>query len=122
MTDTVDRRKLRREYKESYRPMGVYQVRNKVNGKVMIASSPNLPAIFNRLRMELDSGSCLRHPELQKDWKELGAEAFELEVLEELEPPQAPGWDPSDDLQALLELMCEQRQPYGERGYNRKRA
>ncbi len=101
--------------------MGVYQVRNTKSGKVMIASSPNLPAIFNRLRMELETGGYRKHPELQDDWNTLGAEAFEFEVLEELEPPDTPGWDPGDDLQALLELIREQRQPYGDAGYNRRR-
>ncbi|MEM9406153.1 MAG: GIY-YIG nuclease family protein [Acidobacteriota bacterium] len=119
MNESVDRRSAKRHYKESHRPMGVFQVRNTVNGKVFIDSSPNLPAIFNRIRMQLKTGSYLKHPELQKDWNEHGSDAFEFEVLEELEPSDAPGWDSADDLAALLEIICEQRQPYGDAGYNR---
>lgn len=119
--EKVDRRALKREYKETYRPMGVFQVRNTTNGRLMIDSSVNLPAIFNRLRLQLRTGGYLMHQELQSDWDALGEEAFAFEVLEELEPPDAPGYDPAGDLQALLELWLEQLQPFGERGYNRRK-
>ena len=117
---TADRKAIAREYKESYRPTGVYRLRNTVNGKVLVGSSVNLPAIFNRLRMTLDAGTDLMHPELQRDWKELGADSFVFEVLQELEPPEGPGWDPKDDLAALEALWLEELAPYGEKGYNRR--
>ena len=44
----MDKKALTREYKETQRPMGVYQVRNTVNGKVLIGTSVDLPAILNR--------------------------------------------------------------------------
>ena len=116
----AERKAIKREYKESYRPAGVFQVRNTENGRILVSSSPNLPAIFNRLRMQLDAGMYAYHPELQRDWKTLGADAFAFEVLEELKPPEGPGWDPSDDLAALEALWLEQLQPYDEKGYNRR--
>ena len=115
----VDRRALKREYKESHRPMGVFQVRNTRNDRILVDSSVNLPGIFNRLRTQLRMGSYLKQADLQSDWDQLGEDAFAFEVLEELEPPDGPGYDPSGDLAALLELWLEQLQPYGERGYNR---
>lgn len=115
-----DRRAIAREYKESYRPTGVFRVRNQTNGKLLVGSSVNLPAIWNRLRSQLDGGSYLMSPELQRDWKTLGADAFEFEVLQELEPPQGPGWDPKEDLAALEALWLEELQPYDEKGYNRR--
>ena len=117
---SIDRRAAKRAYKESHRPMGVFQVRHVASGRVLISSSLNLPAIFNRLRLELEAGTHRKHPQLQADWKEFGSEAFEFEVLEELAPSESPGWDPVDDLAALLEMVCEQRQPYGDAGYNRR--
>jgi hypothetical protein len=117
---TKDRKAIAREYKESYRPTGVYRLRNTVNGKVLVGSSVNLPAIFNRLRMQLDAGTHPMYPELQRDWKALGAAAFEFEVLQELEPPEGPGWDPREDLAALEALWLEELSPYGEKGYNRR--
>lgn len=114
------RREAKRAYKESYRPMGVFQIRNLSNGKRYVGSSVNLPAIFNRMRMVLKTNGHVKEPVLQREWNELGEEAFVFEVLEELEPPDAPGWDPREDLDALEQLWLEQLQPYGERGYNRR--
>ena len=115
-----DRSTIKREYKESQRPAGVFQIRNTTNDRILVRSSANLPAMFNRLRMQLDTGSYLMHPELQRDWKALGSAAFAFEVLEELTPPEGPGWDPTEDLEALEALWLEQLSPYDEKGYNRR--
>ncbi len=98
----------------------MFQLRNTTNGRLFVSSSANLPAIFNRLRMQLDGGTFVMLPELQRDWKELGAGTFVFETLEEIEPPEGPGWDPSDDLATLEQLWLEQLEPYGEKGYNRR--
>jgi hypothetical protein len=119
-TSNADRKALKREYKESYRPAGVFRLRNTVSGRVLVGSSANLPAMWNRLRLQLDGGTHVLHPELQRDWKALGAAAFVFEVLEELEPPEGPGWDPREDLTVLEALWLEQLSPYDERGYNRR--
>ena len=118
-TSNADRKAIKREYRERYRPAGVFQVRNTTNGRIFVSSSPNLPAIFNRLRLQLDAGGYLMLPELQRDWKTLGGDAFVFETLEELQPPEGPGWNPAEDLAALEKLYLEQLQPYGEKGYNR---
>lgn len=119
MTTAEQRREAKRIYKEGHRPMGVFRVRNKVDGRVLVGSSVNLPATFNKLRMQLATGSYLMHPELQQDWKQLGEDAFELEVVAELDPPESPDSDPRADLAALEALWLEELEPYGERGYNR---
>ena len=49
----MDRKAKIREYKETPRLMGVYQIKNRRNGKVLIGSSVNLPAILNRYKSEL---------------------------------------------------------------------
>lgn len=115
-----ERKALKRRYKESRRPMGVFSIRNLRDGRRLVASSVDLPAIFNRMRMQLATGTCVKYPELQQAWKELGEEAFAFEVLEELEPPEDPARDPSDDLAALEALWLEELSPYEERGYNRR--
>jgi len=38
----IDKKAKIREYKDIPRPMGVFQIKNKVNGKVLIGSSNNL--------------------------------------------------------------------------------
>ena len=62
----MDRKALIREYKETRRPMGVYCVRNNVNGKLLVGKSTDLPSILNRQRAQLRTGS---HPNqtLQKE-------------------------------------------------------
>ena len=113
----MDKKALTREYKETQRPMGVYQVRNTVNGKVLIGTSVDLPAILNRLRGELRLGG-LRNRALQQDWNEHGPEAFELEILDTLPPSDKPGYNPAEDLKALEALWLEKLMPFEERGYN----
>lgn len=113
----MDKKALTRQYKETQRPMGIYQVRNTVNGKVLIGRSVDLPAILNRLRGELRLGG-LRNRALQQDWNAYGPEAFELEILDTLPPSDKPGYNPADDLKALEALWLEKLMPFEERGYN----
>jgi hypothetical protein len=115
----MDKRALTREYKETARPMGVYQIRNTVNGKLLVGASVNLQAILNRHRADLRMGGH-RNRELQKDWDEFGPEAFEFEALDTLAPPDRPDYDPSADLRALEELWLDKLSPFDERGYNVK--
>lgn len=115
----MDKKTLIREYKETRRPMGVFRVSNTVNGKIFIGTSVDLPAMLNRQQSQLRMGG---HPnkELQKDWNELGPDAFEFEVLDTFTPPEAPNYNPKDDLKALEDLWLDKLSPYGERGYNIK--
>lgn len=113
------RRAARRQYKETNQPAGVYEVRNTETGKVLLGSSPNLPAMFNRMRMQLDTGTFVKHPQLQSDWKTYGADAFTFTVLEELDAPDTPHWNSEEDREALLELWLEKVKPFGDAGYNR---
>src|SRR5262249_14302966 len=111
---------LKREYKLNHRPMGVYQIRNIVNDKVLVGSTLNLPGIFNRYKLQLKMGN---HPNaaLQAEWNEFGAESFVFEILDELTPRENPGYDYHEDLTSLEDLWLEKLEPYGERGYNEKK-
>jgi len=113
----MDKKALTREYKENARPMGVFQIRNTINGKVLIGTSVNLPAILNRHKAELRLGGH-RNRALQQDWNEFGADAFEFEILDTLPASDRPAYNPADDLKALEELWLEKLMPFGERGYN----
>jgi hypothetical protein len=112
-----DRKALIRDYKETQRPMGVYRVKNLVNGKSLVGTSVDLPSILNRMRMQLRAGTHSNR-ELQKDLKEHGADAFEVEVLDTLAPSDRPDYDPKDDLRALESLWLAELSPFGDRGYN----
>ena len=112
----MDKKALTREYKESRRPMGVYQIRNTLNGKLLVGVSVDLPSILNRHRADLRMGGH-RNRELQKDWAEFGPEAFEFEILDTLKPLEQPDYDPSVDLWVLEELWLDKLSLFGERGY-----
>ena len=116
----MNKRELKREYKQNLRPMGVFQIRNTVNEKVFIGSTLNLPGIFNRHEFQLKMGG---HPNkiLQADWNEFGAENFEFEILEEVFPRENPDYDYAADLEVLEDLWLEKLEPYGERGYNERK-
>ena len=113
----MDKKALTREYRENRRPMGVYQIRNTVTGKLLVGVSVYLPALLKRHRAELRMGG-QRNRELQKDCAEFGPDAFEFEVLDTLTPPERPDYDPSGYLRALEELWLDKLSPFGERGYN----
>jgi hypothetical protein len=108
-----DRKARIREYKETRQPAGIYRVRNTATGRSLIGSSINLPGMLNRQRFQLEHGSH-PDPELQKDWKELGPDAFTFETLDLLKPPDEPTYDPTADLRVLKELWLEKLTESGE--------
>jgi len=118
-----DRQALKAEYKQNQhhlRAMGVYQIKNQVNGKVFVAASSNLEGTIARDRTWLGLGGH-QNKALQQEWKAFGAEAFTFDVLERLTPTDEPR-NYSEELAILLEVWLETLQPYGERGYlSRKR-
>ena len=113
----MDKKALIREYKETRRPMGVYSIRNTVNGKLLVGKSNDLPAILNRQRTQLRSGTH-PNPMLHKDLVEYGVDAFEVEVLDTIEVPDQPSYDPSADLRTLEQMWLDKLSPFGNRGYN----
>jgi hypothetical protein len=119
-TGRVDRKALVREYLETPRPAGVYRVRNKVSGKSLVGSSPDLPGMLNRQRFQLE-GNLHPDKELQADWNDLGSGAFTFETLDLLKPSDDPGYDPSEDLRVLKEMWLEKLTAAGVSLYPRSR-
>jgi hypothetical protein len=116
----IDRKARLRHYKETPRPAGVYRIRNTATGKSLVGSTPDLPGMLNRQRFQLNHGS---HPdrELQKDWNELGPDAFEFEALDRLEPKAEPDYDPTEDLRVLKEMWLQKLTVSGEVLYRESR-
>ena len=117
MDNKKSRRELNREYAERVKPSGVYQVKNLVNGKVLLGSSLNLEGPLNRHRFMLKVGSHTNKV-LQQDWNELGAEKFAFEILEEVKRRDDPNFNLEDELTILEMIWLEKLQPFDERGYN----
>lgn len=103
----ADRKTRIREYKETPQPAGIYRIRNTETGKSLVGSAVNLPGMLNRQRFQPEIGS---HPdkELQGDWHELGPDALEFDILDQLEPRDEPAYNPTEDLQTLKEMWLVQ--------------
>lgn len=116
-TESDKRAEMKRLYKENSPGMGVYQIRNKVNGRIYVDSSKNLDGTRNSRLFQLRMGTIVFNPQLQSDVREFGAENFEFEVLAVLDQPE-PGESVDRLLIAQLLHWQEKLQPFGERGYN----
>jgi len=114
------KKELKKDYKQNQRPMGVFQIRNTANGKVLVGVALDLPGIINSQKFQLSMGG---HPNkaLQADWQEYGAESFAFEILDELTPGPDPGRDYREELAAMQDLWLEKLQPYVDSGYNTKK-
>ena len=87
----MDRKALIRQYKETRRPVGVFRVRNTVNGKSLIGTSVDLPSMLNRQRAQLRMGAHDNRV-LQQDWNTLGPEAFDPDPFMDLMPAYDFAW------------------------------
>lgn len=115
----MDRRKeLKLEYKMTERPKGVFQVRNLMNNKIYVKSSPNLDGAKNSLWTQLKFGTHFLSKTLVEDWKAFGEENFVFEVLEQLESDLTGERDDRKELEKMEERWLEKLQPYGTKGYN----
>lgn len=108
-----DKKELKRHYKEMKKEGGVYQIKNKINNKILLLATANLKTVNGKL-MQLRMGSYL-NAELQKDWNHYGEESFTIEVLESISQEDE---NFKSKLEQLEEKWLEKLNPYGERGYN----
>ncbi|WP_046175875.1 GIY-YIG nuclease family protein [Domibacillus indicus] len=116
----MDRKKeLKRQFKETKSEAGIYQIKNTVNGKVFIGSTRNIKTLKGR-KFELQAGTST-YKALQDEWNEFGKEAFQFEILEILKKPETGFFDEKRALEKLEEKWLEKAQPYGEKGYHRKK-
>jgi hypothetical protein len=110
---------IKREYKERKKPAGIFQVKNIINGKILLGSSLNLEGPLNSHKFLLSAG-LHRNEVLQKDWNEFGSDKFIFEILEAVKVIDDPNFNLEDELTLLEQIWIEKLQPYGERGYNIK--
>jgi hypothetical protein len=113
-------RRLKKEYQSNRRPMGVFLIRNMANEKVFVGVGLDLAGIINSHKFQLKMG-VHRNRGLQRDWNEFGGESFAFEILDQLEPREEMSDDGRADLAFLEELWLEKLQPFGSRGYNKRK-
>ena len=124
--DKQGRKEIANAYKQSFRRMGIYQIRNQQNGKILVCSSMNLDSAKNRFEF-MKSTNLNSILELQHDWKDSGGACFIYEELDQIKPKEEVLADQSElkgyqqELDELLELWIEKLQPFGERGYNKQK-
>ena len=111
-------KELTQQYKNASRPLGVFLIRNNHTNRVFLAGGIDLRGTMNRHKFQLASGT---HPnrELQADWNRLGANSFEFEIIEELEPRSEPSFDLKAELEFMEKMWLDRLKPYGVMGYNK---
>ncbi len=112
------KKEIRNEYKQMKFRKGVFQIRNKSDGRVYIGSSMNLDKAWNSQKFKLEAGihSC---GELQEDYRKSGADNFIFEIIEVLKETGETE-DAEKEIKELEEICLMEIQPYGEKGYNKK--
>lgn len=133
--DKAKRKQLTAEYQERERTMGVFQIKNKINGRTYVGGSTNLDALWGKEQFILNMDTHTNR-ELQKDWKQFGGDNFEYLILETVKLDQkirydykdvfdADGRQPADMVHQynkkvadMKEQWLEKLQPYGEKGYH----
>ena len=110
-------KELAQAYKLIKPQIGVFQIKNEQNGKLLIGGSTDLRAIWNRNKTELNFGSH-RNKNLQTDWNTFGENAFTFTILSEIEQKEGEKVDYPKQVKTLEGMFIEELQPFGERGYH----
>lgn len=115
----MNRKELKKKYIDTIQPMGIYQVRNLINGKIFIQSAVDLNGKINSCKFQLSMGSHMNKI-LQADYDNMGAENFVFEILDSLKPKENIKMDYTKELKLLEHMWIEKLQPYGEQGYHKR--
>jgi hypothetical protein len=116
----MDKKRLKKEYRETPRPMGVFLIRNIANDKVFLGAGLDLVGTMNRHKFQLTNGS---HPNarLQRVWNEVGSSNFAFEIIDQITPQDDPAFDSKAELEFMEKLWLQELQPFDERGYNQRK-
>ena len=109
----MDKTEIKRTYKQSNRPMGVYRIKNSQNDKIYIGFAADLEARFNRHKAELKFGNH-RNKELQNIWNAYGESALEFDILDVLDRKEDAQASPDEELHVLTEMWIQQLEHRGD--------
>ena len=116
-TTVKSRKELKRAYQQQAKRAGVFQIKNSVNGKVLLGSSLNLDGPLNFHKFALSRGRH-RNRGLQAEWNTYGPDTFVFEILDVVKVTDDPHFNLETELTLLEQIWMEQLQPIGEGGYN----
>lgn len=100
-----ERRRLAREARDAFPPMGVYAIR--AGDRVVVAASRNVHGAINRAQFELRRGAH-RDADLQSRWNHDGPACFSFDVLELVKEREDAAFDYAAELQVLEQLYREE--------------
>jgi group I intron endonuclease len=115
----INKKQIIKDYKLQKQPSGIYAVHNKIDNKMYIGSSKNLPAVLRRFDFTLKLGN-FPYQELIDDYKKLGEDNFEIKVLDELEIKDETEKEIDEELETLEEMWIEKLKQEGVGFYNIK--
>ena len=100
------RRVATRQARDAFPPMGIYAIRDRAGGHLLLGASRNVHAALNRARFELGMG---KHGDrvLQAEWHRSGVEGLAFEVLELVKEREVAGFDYASELKALEQIHLE---------------
>ena len=116
----MNKKELKKQYKQTLRPMGVFQVKNLTSGKIFIDSGLNIQGKINGCKFQLALGSHMNRA-LQEDFNETDITNFSFEIIDYLKLEKDMEMDYTDDLKMLKEMWIEKLQPFDERGYHKRK-
>lgn len=114
----IDKKQLTKDYKQQKQPAGIYSVHNKVDNKMYIGTSKNLPAVLRRFEFTLKMGS-FPFQQLIDDYQRLGEDNFEIKIIDELELKNETEGELDIELESLEDLWVEKLKAEGVRFYNK---
>ena len=117
--EMINKKQLTKNYKLQKQPAGVYAVHNKIDNKMFIGTSKNLPAVIRGFEFTLQMES-FPYQDLIDDYKKLGKENFEVKILDELELKKETEKEIDTELISLEELWIEKLKDDGVSFYNKK--
>jgi hypothetical protein len=85
----VDKRQVRREFKERVTAKGILAVRCSTSGETWVTGSPDLSAWQTGILFGLRTGNH-HNKSMQAAWNLHGADAFQFEILETMADDLAP--------------------------------
>jgi hypothetical protein len=116
----TDLKAIKKLYKQTLRPMGIYQVKNLESGKIYIGRAIDLNGKINSEKFQLKNNMHV-NKELQNDFNSAGEGKFVFEILDRLQPKEDPLHDYGNDLRTLGDIWLEKLQPFGAKGYHKKK-
>jgi hypothetical protein len=116
----MDKKEIKKAYKQQPPDMGIYQIKNLASGKIYLGRAMDLNGKLNSEKFQLKNKMHMNR-ELQKDFSDLGEEKFAFEVLDRLQPKPGAGQDLGQELKELEAIWLDKLQPYNEKGYNKKK-